>query len=132
MNLYHYLYYLIYKFLDFNASEETRVHVPSISRVLFLIGIANYYLALILTIKLFQYISYNLFLFIVIFILPIVTLYFLNENYFLSEIKYNKISNCFDKKNKLKKMHFTIISILYLFGSIVMLILAGINYTNSN
>jgi hypothetical protein len=132
MSLYNYLYYLIYKFLDLNASEETRVHVPSISRALFLIGFTNYYLAFILTIKLFNYITYSSLVFAIIFIVPLVTMYFFNEKYLFKEENYKEIESRFDKKNKFKKIHFTLLAVLYLFGSIATMIWAGINYANNS
>jgi hypothetical protein len=112
--------------LDLNATEETRVNVPSISRALFLIGLINYYLAFILTIKLFNYIAYSLHLFAIIYIVPIIILYYINEKVF-KEGNYKGIESRFDKKNKLKKTHFILLAVLYLFGSVVTLILAGIN-----
>jgi len=46
--------------------------------------------------------------------------------------KYIEIENYYDKNNKLKKSHFILITTLYMLGSIVTMILAGITYAASN
>ena len=127
MIIYYYLYYLIYKFLALNATKETTEHIPSISRALFLIGLTNCYLSLILTIKLFNYITYSFSTFVFLFIVPIIILYFINEKFLFEEENYKEIETRFDKNNKFKKIHFTMFALLYLFGSIAMMIWAGIN-----
>lgn len=129
MNLYYYLYYVIYKFLSFNATYETTDRVPSVCHYLLLVGLTNYYLSFLLTINLFKYINYNFPFFAIIFILPIPLLYFFNEKEIIKNHKYKKIIDSFDQKNKLKKLHFIILSVLYLLGSIIAMILAGLNYT---
>jgi hypothetical protein len=128
MNPYYYLYYIIFKFLDLNATSETKVHVSSVSESLLLIGLTNYHLSFILIIKPFRYIDYSIPLFAIILVVPIIALYFVNKQFIIKERKYEIIKNNFDKNNKLTKTHFTFLAILYLVGSIVMMIWAGINY----
>ena len=128
MNLYYYLYYLIYKFLYLNAPEETKARVPSVSGNLFFIGLTNYFAAFVLFLKPFKYISYNLITLICVFIAPITILYFFNERYLIKNEKYKLIESHFDKSNKLTKPHFIFLAVSYLFGSIITMIWAGINY----
>lgn len=131
MSPYYYLYYLIYKFLILNSTSQTEERVPYVSSYLLLIGLTNYYLFLLLSINLFKYLPYSLFLFAGIFVFPITLLYFFNERRLIRNKRYKTIEIYFDRDNKFKKNHFMLFAVIFLLGSILAMIWAGINYDNN-
>lgn len=130
INPYCYLFYIIYKCVKLTTKSDLQDLVPESTNNAFVFGATNYYLTFIIVINPFQYVNYNFNLFAVVFIIPIAILYFLNKKLLISNEKYKQIEVHFDKTNKLKKIHFILITGLYMFGSIAAMIWAGINYSN--
>lgn len=132
MNPYYYLFYLIYKFVKLTTKKELQDQVPKAALASLFFGLINYYAAVIIIINPFQYIHYSVQLLIIIFILPLIILYFLNRYFFLKNGKYEEIEQYYDRTNKLKKIHFILITALYMALSIGAMVGAGIFYSSNN
>ena len=132
MNPFYYLFYIIYKFVKLTTKEELQDQVPSSALASLFFGFTDYLLASIILINPFKYIPYNLPVFGTIFIGVNALFYFANRKLIVKDKKYIEIENYYDKNNKLKKSHFILITTLYMLGSIVTMILAGITYAASN
>ena len=132
MNPYYYLFYIIYKFVKLTTKEELQDQAPSSALASLFFGFTNYLLASIILINPFKYIPYNIFAFGIIFIGVNALFYFANRKLIVKDKKYIEIENYYDKNNKLKKSHFILITTLYMLGSIVTMILAGVTYAASN
>ncbi len=132
MNPYYYLFYIIFKFVKLTTKEELQDQVPSSALASLFFGFTNYLLAIIILINPYKYIPYSLPVFGTIFIGVNVLFYFANRKLLVKDKKYIEIERYYDKKNKLKKIHFILITAFYMLGSIGTMIFAGINYaTNS-
>jgi purine-cytosine permease-like protein len=131
MNIYNYLFYILYKCVKLTTKQDLQPLVAQSTTNVLLFGITNYYLAILIFVNPFQYISYNILLLIIIFVTPLISLYFFNKRFFLRNEKYKEIESLYDNQNKLKKVQFILITALYMSGSIGMMIWAGINYANN-
>jgi hypothetical protein len=79
-----------------------------------------------------QFFPINKILFLLLFSIFPIILYFINKSLFLYNSNYKKIEEYYDKTNRLKKIHFILITITYMTFSIILMILAGITYAASN
>lgn len=130
MNPFYYLFYIIYKFVKLTTKKELQYKVPSAALAGVFIGVTSNYVALVLYSKITHHFESNIFTSIVVFSLFPIFIYFLCRRLLISDEIYLSIETHFDKKNKLSKIHFIFISILYLVGSIGLMIWSGVSYTN--
>jgi EamA domain-containing membrane protein RarD len=132
MNPYNYLFYIIYKFVKFTTDEKLQKQVPSSALAGLFIGLTNNYAALIIQIDAIHIFTKNIFLSIIIFSVVPIVIYRFNKRLFIANENFKKIENHYDVSNKLKKIHFILITALYLFGSLILMIWVGIYHTKNN
>lgn len=129
-NLYYWLYYIVYKFVKLTSKQQLLNVVPTTSADVFLIGLINYYISFMLYLRVLELFPNNVYLFLAILSIFPIFLFFLNKLLFLKNENYKKIENYFDKKNNFKRIHFILMSLTYLFASLVILVWVGTNYKN--
>lgn len=132
MNPYYYLFYIIYKCVKLTTKENLQHLVPESSTNVLLFGITNYFGVTLTLTKVIQFFPINKILFLLLFSTFPIILYFINKSLFLYNSNYKKIEEYYDKTNRLKKIHFILITIAYMAFSIILMILAGIKYAASN
>ena len=128
-NPYHYLFYIIYKFVKLTTKQELQNQVASSAHHTLFFGFTNFFLALVILTNPFRFITYRLSIFAFLLIGINILFFYSSRNSFIKNEKYKDIEKKYDQTNKLKKKHFIPISVLYMIGSIAALIYSGINYT---
>lgn len=132
MNMYKYLFFILYKCVQLTTKQDLQHLVPQSTTNVFLFGVTNYYLAFLIFVNPFQFLTYSFPILMLIFVTPLISLYFFNKRFFLKNENYKEIESLYNNHNNLKKKHFILITALYMLGSIGMMIWAGINYANNN
>ncbi|GEM_PF-4775340 len=131
---YFFLFYVLYKYIDLTSSEKLKQKhpVPGSACALLFWCLANNFMAfLFISNLLYRYILGNIsfILFAIIFIIPLIIIYFTNKKLFLKSNNYKKIITYFDERTNLKKIHFILISGFYQVFSLSTMILSGILYS---
>lgn len=122
---------VIYKCVKLTTKEDLKDLVPESSTNILLFGMTNYLLSILILLKPFQFIPYSFLTFAFSFVGLLCALYFLNKKLFIQENNYENIERYYDRKNKLKKIHFVFIVVVYMLLSVCMMIYVGINYVNT-
>lgn len=86
------------------------------------------FLTIIISLKILNYFSTNYAVFALLYCLIAFVIYQMNKRLFLVDKKCKLIEEHYDRRNRLKKGHFAILSILYFVISLGLMILAEINY----
>jgi hypothetical protein len=128
MNPYTFLFYIIYKFIKLTTKEDLQEHVPKSAFSLYLICLTNNYAILVITTKMVKYFPSNLVFGILVFAVVPIIIYLLNKSLFIDNDNYLDIEVNYDKRNSLKRVHFIIITVVYIVLSIGFLIWTGVNY----
>lgn len=128
MNPYNYLFYIIYKFIKLTTKEELQDQVPMSAVSLYLVCLTNNYAALVIGTKVIKYFPSNIVLSIMVFAIVPIILYYVNKSLFIANENYLDIEAKYDARSSLKKIHFIIITVVYIVISIGFLILSGVNY----
>jgi len=128
MNIYTYLFYIIYKFIKLTTKAELKDDVPMSAFSLYFVCLTNNYASLLITTKIIKYFPLNLVLTILAFSIVPIIIYLVNESLFIANENYLNLEKMYDKKNTLKKIHFIIITVIYITASICFLIWSGVNY----
>lgn len=132
MSLYNFLFYILYKFVKLTTKVELQDQVPSSAHAGLFVCLTNNYATFLIFTGLIQYFPKNIYLSIIIFSIVPIFVHFFNKKLFIANENYKKIEEYYDKNNKLKKVHFILIAVLYIILSIGTMILAGINYANNS
>ena len=127
---YHYLFYLIYKFVKFTTKSEQQHLVLDATLNALLFSFTGYSITFYIIVGLASLFPADKMLFGMVFITPLILLYIMNRYLFLKKEKYRKIEAHYDQNNKLKKGQFIVIAITYMLFSICTPILAGIHYSS--
>jgi hypothetical protein len=114
------------------TNEKLQMQVPSSALAGLFVGLTNNYAALLIHTDAIHFFTKNIFLSIITFSVVPIIIYRFNKRLFIANQNFKKIEDHYDVSNKLKKIHFILIAALYLFGSLGMMIWAGLNYAKNS
>ena len=126
---YHYLFYIIYKFIKLTTKKEDQHLVAESTLNLMIICLTNNIAAMYIYSGIIKYLPDNIYLSVLIFSVAPISLYVISRLLFIRDNSFIDVANYYDKTNDLTKRHFILIGVLYAVVSLGTMILAGIYYT---